>query len=99
MIPIRVPCFENSDLKKSRPIIVLILHLFYSLPSVLLSLLIFVTECLDKNVLITFMIHRGNFFTNVVLTNRSQLFALIDCICGSEICVKIVVQKNREAFY
>ncbi len=87
IIPIRVLCYENSVLKKSRPIFVLILHLFYSLPSVLLSLLIFVTECLDDNFLTRLMIVQGNFFINVLNINRSRLLALIDWICGTEICV------------
>ncbi len=45
------------------------------------------------------MIHRGYFFSNVLLINRSRLLALIDCIFGTEIRVLIVLQKNREAFY
>ncbi len=78
IIPIRVLCLEKSVFKKSRPIFVLVLHLFYSLPSVLLSLLIFVTECLDKNFLTRLMILRGYLFINVLLINRSWLLALID---------------------
>ncbi len=47
----------------------------------------FVTECLDKNFLTGLMILRGYFFIDVLLKNRSRLLALIDCICGTEICV------------
>ncbi len=60
---------------------------FYGLPSVLLSFLSFATECFDKNFSNGLMIHQSYLLINVLLINRSRLLALIDCICGTEICV------------
>ncbi len=85
-IPLRVLCFENAVLKKWRPIFVLILHLFYNLPSVLLSFLSFATECFDKNFLNRLMILQSYLFVNFLSMNRSRLLALVDCTCGTEIC-------------
>ncbi len=48
IILICVLCFENTVLKMSRPIFLLMLHLFYYLPSVVLTLFIFGTECSDE---------------------------------------------------
>ncbi len=72
---------------------------FYNIRSVLLSFFVFVTKCLDKHFWTRLMILRGYFFIKVPQINRSRLLALIDCICGTEICGYIVLQKNREAFY
>ncbi len=44
IIAIRVFGLENAVLKESSPIFMSMLHLFYNLPSVLLSLLISETE-------------------------------------------------------
>ncbi len=74
------------------------LRITCNLPSVLLNLLIFGTKYFDKTLLTRLMIHQSYFFINVLLINRNRLLALIDCISGSEICVYIVLQKNREMF-
>ncbi len=40
------------------------------------------------------MMHRDNFFINVTLSDRSRLLTLIHRMCGTEISIKIVLQKR-----
>ncbi len=80
------PLFRELSVKKGMANFCVAFEAFHNLPSVLLSLLIFVTECFDKHFLTRLMVHRGYFFMNFLLIDRSRLLALIDCICGTEIC-------------
>ncbi len=81
------PLFQKRSFKKVKANFRVNFAPFYNLPSVLLSFLSFAIECFDKNFSNRLMIHQSYFFMNVLLINRSRLLALIDCICGTEICI------------
>ncbi len=98
IIPIRVIYFKSRVEKKSRPTFARISHLL-QLTFNFVKLTNFCDRMFRLKLVALVMITQGYFFINFILFTCTRLLALIDCICNADSCVKIILQRTREAFY